>query len=381
MQRVSQPFRHRAQGVQVGLVIAALALTCVTIIGTEAASSPTRTKTGFFYPTLTVTREDVGVTTPFLAGSRSSDSRYDFATKGEAAVHTGVDLSAPLGAPVYALADGEVDLALSSVSHNGFGWSTATGKVDKGGVLIIKHWFRDLDDTTQTFYALYGHLDFQHLSAWLRGKKQIGGGKPSVIVKAGEEVGHIGPWNPKWGYHLHLGIRKGTVPASYWGMLPKSLVDKPDGTTDRMGWEDPWEFIHKYAPTSDQTAMSTVMPKGRTIRVIASGDWTDTGVAVRRGESLIIRTEGRWSHGEEGDGELPYYGAQGYEKVDPAAVLPRARVGELIARIGAEGRPVRLGVRTTFMAAKDGRVYLRMNDVQGLYENNQGELRCDIVRK
>jgi len=64
-------------------------------------------------------------------------------------------------------------------------------------------------------------------------------------VSAGEQIGRVDPWNAEWGDpHLHLGIRLTPLHRTNWGRVPRDQVDNPDGSTDRLGWEDPWDFIH-----------------------------------------------------------------------------------------------------------------------------------------
>lgn len=351
-----------------------LANSLVLLLGSFAAATerqPAQTPSRFYYPTTTVSGRASRIPTPFLAGSRSSSVRYDFLTStGEAAVHVGTDISAPLGDPVFALTDGEIQVELASRPISGFGWDVQKNDVVPGGALVIKHQFRDENGMAVPFYALYGHLDYGALRLWLDEKiaiaRKAGGPKAPVTVKAGEEIGRIGPWNPNWGYHLHLGIRLTPLPVSGWGLAGRSAVDAPDGATHRLGWEDPWDFIHTRGPVETFTAIR----KLATVRVMAGSDWVATGVVGQRGSGVRLRTTGKWSHGREG-GDIPYYDADGFNKFDATAILPRCRIGALIGRVG-NGPPFRIGTEKLVVFSGDGELFLRMNDGLSAFSNNRG---------
>ncbi len=106
---------------------------------------------------------------------------------GEGAVHTGVDLSAALGTPVKATADGVVMFA---------GWSGGYGKlvvVDHGGGL-------------ETYYA---HLSrFEVL--------------PGQEIRRGDTVGKSGGTGHATGPHLHYEVRMGGNPVNPYAFLSHS---------------------------------------------------------------------------------------------------------------------------------------------------------------
>lgn len=90
--------------------------------------------------------------------------------------HDGLDLSAPLGTPIYSLADGEVVQA---------------GPADGYGSWIrIKH---DLDG--EEFESLYGHMPAASITVSAGDK-----------VKAGQKIAEVGSEGFSTGAHLHLGI-------------------------------------------------------------------------------------------------------------------------------------------------------------------------------
>ena len=91
-------------------------------------------------------------------------------------MHTGVDLTAPKGTPVYATADGVV-----SREKGGSGY---------GITVIINHGF--------SYQSLYAHLS----------KKVV---KPGQKVKRGELIGYVGNTGLSFGPHLHYEVIKNGV--------------------------------------------------------------------------------------------------------------------------------------------------------------------------
>lgn len=90
--------------------------------------------------------------------------------------HTGVDIAAPKGTPVYATADGVVS-----------GQKTGSGY---GTTIIINHGF--------SYQTLYAHLS----------KKAV---KPGQRVKRGELIGYVGNTGLSFGPHLHYEVIKGGI--------------------------------------------------------------------------------------------------------------------------------------------------------------------------
>lgn len=101
-------------------------------------------------------------------------------------IHLGIDIWAPEGEPVFAIADGEV---LGAVDNN--------NPLDYGPTVVIEH---EVDGFK--FFALYGHLDRASLSILKNG----------TLVQKGDAVASIGSMgeNGGWIPHLHfmLGISK-----------------------------------------------------------------------------------------------------------------------------------------------------------------------------
>ncbi len=113
------------------------------------------------------------------AGIRTSNFGYRVhpVTKKSGTFHSGVDIAAKAGTPVYASADGEITTA--EFKKNGY-----------GNLIIIAH-----SDDLATYY---GHLS---KIAVREGKK----------VRKGDYIGNIGSTGTATGPHLHFEVRKGST--------------------------------------------------------------------------------------------------------------------------------------------------------------------------
>jgi murein DD-endopeptidase MepM/ murein hydrolase activator NlpD len=108
---------------------------------------------------------------------------------GEGAIHTGVDLSASLGTPVRAAADGIVTYAA---------WSGRYGKL-----VIIDH-----GNGMQTWYA--------HLSQF-----EV---VPGQEIRQGQQVALSGRTGRTTAPHLHYEVRVGGNPINPWPYLTKTSL-------------------------------------------------------------------------------------------------------------------------------------------------------------
>ncbi|MFT5337833.1 MAG: murein DD-endopeptidase MepM/ murein hydrolase activator NlpD [Luteibaculaceae bacterium] len=96
-------------------------------------------------------------------------------------LHLGVDFWAPVETVICSPLDG---IVVGKKDNAGIG--------NYGGTLIVKHTYTD-----GSFYTLYGHLEIESIP-WNSGD----------VVKAGQEVGHLGGLqsNGYWPPHLHFQI-------------------------------------------------------------------------------------------------------------------------------------------------------------------------------
>jgi len=108
---------------------------------------------------------------------------------GEGAIHTGVDISAPIGTPVHASGDGVVLYAM---------WMSGYGRL-----VVIDH-----GSGYQTYYA--------HLSRFAV--------VPGEEIRAGELIGYVGMSGRATGSHLHYEVRYNGVPRNPSRFLRQHLA-------------------------------------------------------------------------------------------------------------------------------------------------------------
>lgn len=136
-----------------------------------------------------------GFVNPMKKGSYTFKSKFGWRW---GRMHNGVDLAASIGTPIYASADGVVEVAYSSCPQNGFK-GNGCGAPNFGGygnILFIKH---------QGAHTLYAHLSSLLVS---EGNQ----------VKQGQLIATLGNSGSSTGPHIHYEIRldsKGAIdPAS-----------------------------------------------------------------------------------------------------------------------------------------------------------------------
>lgn len=101
-------------------------------------------------------------------------------------IHLGIDIWAPAGEAVFAIADGRV-----------FGARDNNNELDYGPTVVVEHTIDGF-----TFYVLYGHLS----------RSSIAGLEAGMLVKRGQKLAELGTEaeNGGWVPHLHfaLGIER-----------------------------------------------------------------------------------------------------------------------------------------------------------------------------
>jgi Ca2+-binding EF-hand superfamily protein len=113
---------------------------------------------------------------------------------------------------------------------------------------------------------------------------------------------------------------------------------------------------------------------GNLIVVDARQEWTDTGIDVRAGDTIMFESTGRVQLSTDGnDVALP--GGHSSNRRAANAPLRTAPAGALIARIGNQGVNM-VGDRRSVRANANGRLYLGVNDDH--FADNSGEYRVQI---
>lgn len=110
---------------------------------------------------------------------------------GEGAFHPGIDISAPVGTPVHASADGIVAYA---------GWEEGYGRL-----VVIDHGFG--------ISTCYAHLSGLNTRVGAR-------------VDRGDVIGYVGDTGRSTGPHLHYEVRINSTPVNPWRYLRSSLASQ-----------------------------------------------------------------------------------------------------------------------------------------------------------
>jgi len=155
-----------------------------------------------------------------VAGNMHTDTSYDYLSdtyeNNFNKQHVGTDIPAPLNAPVYAIADGQV----THIDRR----NDETGNLSK---IYILH------ETSEriVFTAVYGHC------------KAVSDLSVDDRVVAGEKIGLI----TRFGRpdHLHFGINEtDSLSISGWGRQPI------DSNVNELGWRNPVDFLSDHSPIS-----------------------------------------------------------------------------------------------------------------------------------
>lgn len=180
--------------------VIAVLLTVCCLLFSGSALALEKTRTGFYWPL-----------DKFRYSLNQPTGRWLAPRRGGAAWHIGVDMFAPVGQPVRAVAEGTVQ----EISASGWG---------RGNIaVLIKHHLTD----DSWFIALYGHLTKS--TALCKGSR----------VAAGEVIGRVGCY-PCGGSHLHFGVvAPGRLPVPGYGSTSK---------ISHNNFIDPLEFLRSGRP-------------------------------------------------------------------------------------------------------------------------------------
>lgn len=113
----------------------------------------------------------------------------------------------------------------------------------------------------------------------------------------------------------------------------------------------------------------------REVIVDASRGWIDTGLDVRRGDTLSFQASGSVTLSTNPSDVADPAGSRTNRRA-PSLPLPGESAGALIARVG-DGTPVMVGGRQSITANTTGRLYLAVND--DFFDDNRGTYRVSII--
>jgi hypothetical protein len=162
------------------------------------------------------------------------------------------------------------------------------------------------------------------------------------------------------------------------GTTPLRITVDADGGRRDLNSSEVARIYLAPPPGASGTTGAVVGGEGGTITVPANQAWTPTGLIVRRGEVLTIRTSGEVQL--SGDANDKAHSAGAYSQRRPAggAPLPQELAGALVARIG-NGQPFAIGNNTTVTVPEAGQLFLGVNDDS--LGDNSGNYSVTVERR
>jgi hypothetical protein len=163
----------------------------------------------------------------------------------------------------------------------------------------------------------------------------------------------------------------------------KITIDLPGGGT-REYRSTELKRIYLARPSGSTTSTGTTQPTTSTtatgatsVRIPATTQWVDTGLTVRRGESVRFNASGQVQLSSDSNDTATPAGSRSGRR--PAGgPMPQVLAGALIGRIG----PVQtfgIGNQTTALSMPaDGRLFIGINDDN--VNDNHGEFQVEIMR-
>ncbi|MCB0015713.1 MAG: M23 family metallopeptidase, partial [Anaerolineales bacterium] len=169
--------------------------------------------------------------------------------------HEGIDIRAPTGSRVFAVAAGEVFRVHTDASSHNYGIH-----------IRIQH----QDD----YKTVYGHLESVNV-------------REGQIVEAGQMIGYADNTGNSFGSHLHLTLKKIGVHYPPW---PREIIDPLPFLLPLLGWEEPaGPYIEGWIMTAALTRngnLAQVNAGGATLRVTQ-----DYSAEVPSGTIVIVTGE------------------------------------------------------------------------------------------
>ncbi len=116
-------------------------------------------------------------------------------------------------------------------------------------------------------------------------------------------------------------------------------------------------------------------PLKKSVTLQADKMWMDTGINVKRGDTVTITASGRWSN-SKGQPTL-FIGPNGMGNSWKGIILESSTIGSLIGKVGSNIFPI--GENCSVNSSDTGNLYLSMNDVPMYFDDNVGSLSVNIT--
>ena len=116
--------------------------------------------------------------------------------------------------------------------------------------------------------------------------------------------------------------------------------------------------VFTIVPSSALSDEEPARLRSRTVRIPASEPWIGTDFILTEGDEVVIQASGKAATVPEtfsGPNGQPYH-------CNDSCSFPEGQFGQLIAKIGIDGRPFPIGEKSTFASDADGELFLGVND-------------------
>lgn len=137
----------------------------------------------------------------------------------------------------------------------------------------------------------------------------------------------------------------------------------------------PVPSVQTTIPPTPTTVSSTSEPLS--IILPANQGWQSLSLFVREGQEFEITATGAWNHDAADPAFANLYSPAGVDVLDSEAVLPSAKIGTLVGRIG-DNPPFVIGEHAALTADYGGQLWLAINDHPDTFSDNLGELEVTI---
>jgi hypothetical protein len=189
------------------------------------------------------------------------------------------------------------------------------------------------------------------------------------VLSRFEVVGGIDTPTDTWDQFVSLDYdRNGSIGRDEWHWSAASFARYD---TNRDGMLSRQEFAVGGGSPGGVAAPAVQM---RTVRVNSRQRWTDSGIAVRAGDTVTISATGTIQMSDDAKDTATPAGSTTGRRAPDAPVLNQL-AGGLLAQIDYYG-PIFLGGRSTFTAPVNGRLYFGVNDDH--LPDNRGEFVVNV---
>lgn len=188
------------------------------------------------------------------------------------------------------------------------------------------------------------------------------------VLSRFEVVGGVNAPNDTYDQFVSLDFdRNGALTRDEWHWSARSFNQRDVNRDGRLSRQE-------FAVAGGAPATVGTAGQQRTVRVDPQHRWTDSGIVVRAGDTVMIQASGTIQMSDDAKDTATPAGSTTGRSAPDAPVLNQL-AGGLLAQIDYYG-PIFIGDRRTFTAPVSGRLYFGVNDDH--LPDNQGEFSVNV---